>query len=235
MVRRMGLFDRIGRLVSSNVNSLLDKAEDPKKSLELLVSDLRDALLEAKREVVASLATEKQLEKRLAEVEKEVETWTRRAELALRANDEALAREALVQKKKHVADRDRAEAELSAAKAHTAETKEEIQRMEAKVREIEGKQGILAARIAQAKAGGGAAGLGATGAGPTPVAQFDQFEAGVDRAEAEADAMREVAAETGRREAPEDVEAKFRKLEKGASEATVDDELAALKQRVRIR
>ncbi len=231
----MGLFDRIGRLVSSNVNSLLDKAEDPKKSLELLVADLRDALAEARREVVSSLATEKQLEKRVAEIDRDVETWTRRAELALRADDEALAREALVQKQRYIATRDKAEAELSAARAHTAETKAEIERMDAKVREVQGKQGILAARVAQAKAGGGADALGATGSGPTPVAQFERFEQGIDRAEAEALAASEVEAATGAREAPVDVEAKFRKLEASVAGASVDDELAALKQRVRVR
>src|SRR5262245_56112923 len=106
----MGIFDRMGRVISSNVNSLLDKAEDPKKSIDLLLEEMKEQVRAGKKEIVEGLAAEKMLRKKVDELDVEVEKWERRAELALKADDEKLAREALVQKKRAVGERDRAEA-----------------------------------------------------------------------------------------------------------------------------
>ena len=106
----MGIFDRMGKVISSNVNALLDKAEDPKKSVDLIVEEMKDQIRAAKKELVEAVAAEKVLRKKVDDLDAEVQKWERRAELALKAEDEALARDALVQKKRIVADRDRAEA-----------------------------------------------------------------------------------------------------------------------------
>src|SRR5215217_1170679 len=106
----MGIFDRMGRVISSNVNALLDKAEDPKKSIDLLLEEMKDQVRAAKKEIVEGLAAEKMLRKKVDDLDAEVDKWERRAELALKADDEKLAREALVQKKRVVGERDRAEA-----------------------------------------------------------------------------------------------------------------------------
>lgn len=233
----MGLFDRMSRLVSSNVNALLDKAEDPRKSVELLVTEMQEQLVLGKKEVQGSLASEKQLEKKVEALDAEAEKWAKRAELALKADDEGLAREALVQKKRVVGDRDRAEALLAEARATTIRLKSDLKRMEEKLHEVEAKKGILVAQVEQARAGGGAESLGARG-GTSAFDEFRRMEAQIDRAAAEGEAASEVErALSPGGERTEDVEAKFARLEgkDGKGGSAIDDELAALKQKVRIK
>ena len=241
----MGIFDRMGRVISSNVNALLDKADDPKKSIELIVTEMREQIALAKKEIASSLATEKQLDKKVREVDGDAERWARRAELALKADDEALAREALVQKKNVVTERDRAEALLAEARATTLRLKNDLRRMEQKLAEVEARKGLLAAQVQQAKAGGGAEGLGAKGSGPSAFDEFKKFEDQLERAEAEAAANREVDDTLkGKGKGRDDLEAKFAALERGGGAAggkggkggaEIDDELAALKKKVRVK
>src|SRR6188474_875788 len=106
----MGIFDRMGRVISSNFNALLDKVEDPKKSIELTLDEMRQQVKAARQEVVRSVAAEKQLRKKVEELDVEVDKWSRRAELAVEHGDDQLAREALVQKRRCLGERDRAEA-----------------------------------------------------------------------------------------------------------------------------
>src|SRR4051812_33203018 len=96
----MGIFDRMGKVISSNVNSLLDKAEDDKKLLELNLDEMDEQLKRGRQDVVAAVAAEKQLKKKREDLAGEGEKWEKRAELALKSGDEALAREALKQKKR---------------------------------------------------------------------------------------------------------------------------------------
>jgi phage shock protein A len=234
----MGIFDRMGRVISSNVNALLDKAEDPKKSIEFLITEMREQIALARKEIASSLATEKQLEKKVQEMDADAERWARRAELALKADDEALAREALVQKKRVVGDRDRAEAMLAEAKSNTIKLKAELQRMEQRLAEVEARKGIMAAQVQQAR--NNVAGVESSGGGGA----FDELrrlEAKLDRTEAEISASREIDdALGGSRGAPrEDLETRFAALERGGGSrkggGEIDDELAALKQRVRLK
>src|SRR4026207_1101078 len=90
----MGIFDRMGKVISSNVNALLDKAEDPKKSLDLILEEMKEQIRAAKKEMIDGIAAEKVLRKKVDENDKEVEKWEKRAELALKADDEKVAREA---------------------------------------------------------------------------------------------------------------------------------------------
>ena len=241
----MGIFDRMGKVISSNVNALLDKAEDPKKNIEYIVSEMRDQIAAARKEITSSFATEKLLDKKVQALDSEAEVWAKRAELALKADDETLAREALVQKKRVVADRDRAEAMLAEAKSATLKAKAELQRMEAKLQDVEARKGTLAAQAQQAKANNSSDGQGG-GSGGSAFDEFRRFEEKLERTEAEVAASREVEDALGGKSSAtglsrEQLEAKFAQLEhggggkagKGGSE--IDDELAALKQRVRVK
>ncbi|MCA9624781.1 MAG: PspA/IM30 family protein, partial [Myxococcales bacterium] len=129
----MGIFDRMGRVISSNLNSLLDKAEDPGKSLDLTITEMGDSLRSAKKEIVTALGTQKVLGKKVDELDAEVEKWERRAELALKSEDEDLAREALKQKKRTIAERDRAEAQRAEQRGVVLTMKREMERMEQKL------------------------------------------------------------------------------------------------------
>jgi phage shock protein A len=253
----MGIFDRMGRIISSNVNSLLDSAEDPEKTVGLVVEEMRDQLRRAKQEIVESVATEKQLAARVADLDAQAATWTKRAELALRAGDEALAREALVQKKRIVGERDQAEAQAAAERGRVEQMKRDLARMESKHRELETRKGTIAAEIRKGRAGGGAEGLGARTAGASAFDEFRRMEQAIDQAEAQAAAAREVEQALGSGAgAPlpgsmpkDELERRFAELEgraarpggsgdsKGggaAARSEIDEELSALKKRIRV-
>jgi len=243
----MGIFDRMGKVISSNVNSLLDKAEDPKKSVDLLIEEMGDQIRKGRQEVVSAIAAEKQLKQKVAELDGQIDKWQHRAELAVKAQDEALAREALTQKKRLVAERDKAEAMRAEQRGIALRMKDELERADAKLKDLQGRKGTIVARYEQARAGGGAEALGAKGDGPTPFDEFKRMEDKMERAEAETEAMREArealdpGAGRGGMSADE-LEAKFEKLERGggsdgskpAGDSDVEDELKALRKKFRI-
>jgi phage shock protein A len=237
----MGIFDRMGRVISSNVNALLDKAEDPKKSVDLIVEEMSEQIRAAKKELVDGLAAEKVLRKKVDELDAEAEKWGTRAELALKANDEKLAREALVQKKRVVGERDRAEAMRAEQRSAVLNMKAELERMEQKQSEVAARKNTIAAQLNTAKAGGGAEGLGGRGTGGA-FAEFRRMEEKIDGVAAEAAAHREIdEALNGGKLSAAELEAKFARLEGGSAGTAerpggpeVDDELAALKKKIRI-
>jgi phage shock protein A len=234
----MGIFDRMGRVISSNVNSLLDKAEDQKKILELNIDEMDEQLKRAQKEVISAVAAEKQLKKKCEDLAGEQEKWEKRAELALKAGDEALAREALKQKKRTAAELEATEKGRITQRNVALTMKEELERMKEKFAEIKMKKGAIAARAEQAKAGGGAEGLGAKG-GSNAFENFRRMEEKIEGKEAEVSAMSEVEEALGKGPGKEDLEAKFRDLEKSTdkgdgAKSDVDEELAALKKRIRV-
>jgi phage shock protein A len=234
----------MGKVISSNVNALLDKAEDPKKSLDLIVEEMKDQIKAAKKELVEGVAAEKVLRKKVEELDADVSKWERRAELALKAGDEKLAREALVQKKRVVGERDRAEALRGEQRAAVLNMKAELERMEAKHEEINARKNTLGAQLKQARGGGGAEGLGAKAAGSSAFAEFRRMEDQIEGHAAEVAAHKEVEdalVEGG--SSREELESKFAALEHGGTgrdpldkskNPEIDDELAALKKKVRI-
>ncbi len=238
----MGIFDRMGKVISSNMNALLDKAEDPKKSIDLIFEEMKDQVRAAKKELVEGVAAEKILRKKVDDLDAEAEKWERRAELALKAEDEKLAREALVQKKRIVGDRDRAESLRAEQRSAVLNMKTELERMEQKQQELNAKKGTIATQLKQARAGGGAEGLGAKGGSGGAFAEFRRMEEKIDGAAAEVQAHREVEdAILGDRSSAEELESKFARLEgrdgspgAAARSPELDDEIAALKKKIRI-
>jgi phage shock protein A len=241
----MGIFDRMGKVISSNVNALLDKADDPKKNVDLLIEEMRDQIKKGRQEVVSAMAAEKQLKQKLAEVDAQIDKWQHRAELAVKAGDEPLAREALLHKKRLVADRDKAEAMRGEQRGIALKMKDDMERCEAKLKELEARKGTIVAQYEQARAGGGSEALGAKGTGPTPFEEMRRIEDKMDRAQAEAEGMKEAREVLeGRAEggmSQEDLEAKFAALEGkadggkgGGGDSDVEDELKSLRKKFRI-
>ena len=229
----------MGKVISSNFNSLLDKAEDDKKILELNVEEMGDQLKAARQEVISAIAAEKQLKKKAEDLGAEVEKWDKRAELALKSGDEALAREALKQKRRVEGEAEAAENSRVEARNQALEMKEELERMEKKLEDVKMRKNTIAARAQQAKAGGGAEGLGAKG-GSSAFENFKNLEDKIEGREAENAAMSEVEDALGTRE-KQDLESKFRDLERGiggkpgkSGESEIDEDLAALKKRIRV-
>jgi len=244
-IEAMGIFDRMGKVISSNFNALIDGLEDPRKSVEQTLLEMREQIRAARREVVSAVAAEKQLRGKLDELDKQAEKWAARAELAVKNGDDELAREALLQKRRVSGERDRAEALRGEQRAGAHEMKAELERMEQKVNELEHKKGTIVAQAEQARAGAGSEGLGQKRVGGGAFAEFRRMEDQIEAVETTVQAQREldgVLNEPGPGGMSRDeVEAKFRALEAGVGpvaeqlkKSEVDEELQAIKKRVRI-
>ena len=94
----MGLFDRFRRVVKSNINDMISKAENPEKMLTQLIEDMNGQLIESKKAVASAIADEKQLERQLLQQRAQTEDWEKRAVLAVQEGKDELAKRALVRK-----------------------------------------------------------------------------------------------------------------------------------------
>jgi phage shock protein A len=232
----MGIIDKTKRVISSNVNAMLDKAEDPRKMVAHTLEEMKDQLARARQEVISASAAEKQQRAKCDELRANVDRWEQRAVLAVKAGDDALARAALEQKA-------RANKELAASEQRREELlgialkmRDELKANERKHAALDARKGTIAARAEMAKAGGGVEALGSKG-GSSSFEAMRAIESKIDDQEAEVAALDELN-EDAVKEA--ELESKFRRLEgvgvakSSASAGGVDDELSALKQRVRI-
>ncbi len=234
----------MGRVASANFNALLDRADSPEKSLDLTLREMREQLRAARREVVRSLAAEKQLRNKVTELERDVARWGSRAELAVKQGNDALARDALAFKRRIAAERDRTEKLRSEQRENALEMKAEFERMERKMEEFSARQGTISVLARQAVAGGGAEALGA-GPGGSPLSAWQDLEDRLDNVDAVFEAQREVDVALAEQRGPTglsraEVEAQFLALERGAVDAPassvdgLDDELVALKKKYRV-
>ncbi len=129
----MGVFTRFKDIVNANINSLLDKAEDPEKMLKLMIQEMEDTIIELKTSCSAKMAEEIKLAKKIKEAEAYIERWQQRAKLAVEHGKEDLAREALVEKRCASEAYESMRENLDIVRQSVAEGKEEIKTLEDKL------------------------------------------------------------------------------------------------------
>ena len=147
----MSIFTRFKDIVNSNINSLLDKAEDPEKMLRLMIGEMEDTVIDLKTTTAARMAEAIRSEKKVDEAKATVERWQGRAELAIEKGKDDLAREALMEKKHAQEAYERALENISSLKKSVEEGKEEIRTLEDKIKAAKDKLASLQREQARAQ------------------------------------------------------------------------------------
>ena len=147
----MSIFTRFKDIVNSNINSLLDKAEDPEKMLRLMIGEMEDTVIDLKTTTAARMAEAIRSEKKVDEAKATVERWQGRAELAIEKGKDDLALEALIEKKHAQEVYERALENISSLKKSVEEGKEEIRTLEDKIKAAKDKLATLQREQARAQ------------------------------------------------------------------------------------
>lgn len=142
----MGIFTRFSDIVNSNINAILDKAEDPEKIVRLMIQEMEDTLVEVRSAAARSIADKKDLNRKLEILDRDQGEWDERAELAIRKGREDLAKAALVEKSRVTAATDALKQDYVAVDEGLAKLNEDIARLEAKLEDAKARQKSLIAR-----------------------------------------------------------------------------------------
>lgn len=217
----MGIFSRFSDIVNSNINALLEKAEDPEKMVRLIIQEMEDTLVEVRSAAARAIADRKQIDRRLAEARRETGDWTNKAELAVRKGRDDLARAALAEKarsEQHVASLDEQRHQVEEA---LARLNDDMARLQEKLADAKTRQKAMVMRhrtaghqlemrrqIHESKI-------------DDALVRFEQFERKLEDVEGRVEAY-----DLGQRK---DLGREFASLE---AEESVEAELAALKRRV---
>jgi phage shock protein A len=142
----MGIFTRFSDIVNSNINAILDKAEDPEKIVRLMIQEMEDTLVEVRSAAARSIADKKDLNRKLETLEREQKDWETKAELAMRKGRDDLAKAALIEKSRAGSAADAVKSDYAAVDEGLAKLNDDIGRLESKLEDAKARQKALLAR-----------------------------------------------------------------------------------------
>jgi len=214
----MGLLDRIGLVVRSNLNDLVSQAEDPEKILEQTVIDMQEDLIQLRQAVATAIASQKRTQQQYNQSQTEANNWQQRAQLAVQKGDDTLAKEALSRKKAQTDIANTLKAQLDQQSTQVDTLKRSLIALEGKISEAKTKKDMLKARASAAKAQEQLQSTVNSIGTSSAMAAFERMEEKVLQLEARSQAAAELAGA--------DLESQFAQLESGSD---VDSELEAMK------
>ena len=136
----MGIFSRFSDIVNSNINALLDKAEDPEKMVRLIIQEMEDTLVEVRSSSAKTIAEKKELQRVVNRLQEEVTDWQNKAELALSKDREDLARAALIERQKAAEQADSVTADIANLDEHIGKLQDEVAQLQEKLADAKARQ-----------------------------------------------------------------------------------------------
>ena len=217
-----GIFSRMADIMKANINELLNRAEDPEKMIRQMILEMEEAVNKATASVGTAVANEKRLERQHLGKKDQIESWQKKAELAVQSGEDDLARRALERRSAIGEAVKDLEAAFDESRRTSEQLKNQLTQLKAKLDEARTRQGALIARRRAAEARKQIA-QRVSGVGDDAFSSFERFRQRVENEEAEADAHQEIVGEE------HSLEDSFNKLERKSS---VEEELKALKQKM---
>ena len=220
----MGVFSRLSDIVNSNLNSMLDKAEDPEKIVRLIIQEMEDTLVEVRANAARAIADKKEITRKRDEFGKRAKEWESKAELAIGKGRDDLAKGAIAAKRKAEEMIGLLDDELKAIDETVEKTNGDLDKLQGKLKEARAKQRSLEVRRNAASDAVRISRQVHDGRIDEALARFERYERRIDELEAEAESYA-----LGR---PRTLEDEFAELE---AEDAVKADLDALKARLAAR
>lgn len=183
----MGIFTRFRDIVSSNLNAMLDRAEDPEKLIRLMIREMEDTLIELKSACAGVMAEAKKAQRQRDEAEARGRFWSEKAELAVGKGRDELAREALIEKRRYQQRGETLERELRDHQSMADQYQEDIRQLEDKLKSAREKQRLLVQRHIHAERKRRAQEDIRRVDSAEAIFKFDELENRIERMEAEAE------------------------------------------------
>jgi phage shock protein A len=183
----MGIFTRFRDIISSNINAILDKAEDPEKLIKLMIREMEDTLVEIKAACAGAMASSKKVQRQLDTLQERIRYWEEKAEIAVKKGRDNLAREALVEKRRSARRLDGLENEFTEHNLLIEQYQDDIRQLEDKLKSARDKQRLLVQRHIHANRKRQAQEEIRRVDSSEAMLKFDELENRIERMEAEAD------------------------------------------------
>jgi phage shock protein A len=216
----MSIFSRMTDIINSNLNALLDKAEDPEKMVRLIIQEMEETLVEVRTTSARTIADKKELVRRRDWLKEEAGEWERKAEVAIRKGRDDLARAALVERNKASESSESATRELLLLEETLAKLSEDTGALQNKIKDAKTRQNAIIMRGKAAKTRLGVKRQLNDANLDDAIHRFEQYERKMDDLEGQIEAF-----DLGQRTLADEI----KDLEGGEK---IDEDLKALKARV---
>jgi phage shock protein A len=183
----MGIFTRFRDIISSNINAMLDRAEDPEKLIKLMIREMEDTLVELKASCAGVMANTKKFQRQAEEAQSRAGYWEDKAQLAVSKGRDDLAREALVEKRRYKERADTLEKDMAEHSGLVDQYQEDIRQLEERLRSAQEKQRMLVQRHLRANKRRRAQEEIRRMESAEAMVKFEDLENRIERMEAEAD------------------------------------------------
>ena len=220
----MGIFTRFADIVNSNINSLLDKAEDPEKLIRLIVQEMEDTLVEVRTASARTIADKKDISRRISQLRKDEQEWEAKAELALSKGRDDLAKGALLERNKAADVATELEAELAKVDDELNRLTTEVTQLQEKLNDARARQKALLMRHKTTSSRLKVKRTLYDSAGDNAVDKFERFERKLNDLESEVESY-DVHSNRNLADQINDLE----------TEEAIDQQLADLKKRVKAK